>query len=655
MNNDSYKIVISLSHRRISFEYWLRDGENKLLPMPGGDWPSPLAFYCSQTGIIIGEDAARAAKSGTANAFDNYFERLSDGEAYQYGGQSKQIGNLLLDAAESVFRSFYRDILFNRYGSITENRANMPLMIVCENDIESNEKAYLTNLFKDSGYGRIRVVDYDKYIEQYIDDTLSKEYTCDNVLVAWSEGIDLRLTLFDVRSQRQKQSLLLKGLGVDPRMKYVKDLIWNDFKGQNPWLIKDREIMTIEKAASDFLNSTSPMVSELIPLSDGQSYRYSLIRTKVDFIQSDESQAIKLGLDQFLRISEIVNRNRTILLLRGTAAGNSYFEQNLSHGFLKVIRSDDKLRRGAMNLLLKEQIPVSEQKIETTQAPSNGGKNEPTSAQQHIVQLNSLNKEWRILRASLVGKEVDVVKSAIEVFLSKCDLVSGAEDLVADIKSYFAERTPKVDTEQIKAMGRKWREIKASAKGKVRMEDYSSARTILNEFIQECCAINGAEELVGSAKAELNQIPTIDEKKAPAKSLKEKKTDTSAHRVDNRHSVEAVINVRHASDKPKIEKEGGDLRDKGLELLSQNKVKEAREWYRKEGNTVKSGILNDIIRQQKGIELRVRTIDEYRKNKNIDQIGRIIKELETFVDLCDKVGLPASPYKKALIEYRKIK
>ena len=73
MTPDSYKIVISISHHRISYEYWQRDGEDKLVPMPSGNWPAPLAFYCSDTGIIMGEDAVRAAHSGITNAFDNYF------------------------------------------------------------------------------------------------------------------------------------------------------------------------------------------------------------------------------------------------------------------------------------------------------------------------------------------------------------------------------------------------------------------------------------------------------------------------------------------------------------------------------------------------------------------------------------------------------
>ncbi len=117
MNGDSYKIIISISHHRISFEYWQRDGENKLVSLPNGNWPAPLAFYCSDTGIVIGEDAVRAAHSGTTNAFDNYFERLVEDSTYTIGGQTRPIRNLLLDASESIFRDFFRHILFNRFGS----------------------------------------------------------------------------------------------------------------------------------------------------------------------------------------------------------------------------------------------------------------------------------------------------------------------------------------------------------------------------------------------------------------------------------------------------------------------------------------------------------------------------------------------------------
>lgn len=105
------------------------------------------------------------------------------------------------------------------------------------------------------------------------------------------------------------------------------------------------------------------MVSEWLTLSSGGKYKYSLNRTSVDFIQTDESQSLKAGLDSFLRNADIVDRSNILLLLRGVAAGNAYFEQNLGHGFLKIVRSNDILRNKTMSLLIAEDVPPLEVKI----------------------------------------------------------------------------------------------------------------------------------------------------------------------------------------------------------------------------------------------------------------------------------------------------
>jgi hypothetical protein len=588
MNNDSYKIILSLSHRRISFEYWLRDGEKGLVPMPHGNWPAPLAFYCSQTGIQIGEDAARAAKSGTANAFDNYFERLSDGETYSYGGQRKPLGNLLLDAAETVFRDFYCDILFNRYGSLVENRANMPLTIVCEADIESNERAYLTSLFKDCGYVRMKVTDYDSYIERYIRETMSKDYTSNQFLIAWTEGINLILTSFKIGSNSSKHSKIFKGLGVDPRLEYVKGLIWADIIGQNAWLSKEAEALVVEKVASDFLNSTKPMVSDRITLSDGEKYKYSLNRTNIDFIQSKEGIELRKGLDSFCKEIGVTNKSNITLLLRGVAAGNTYFEQNLSHGFAQTIRCDDKLRAKTMNLLIEEQTPCAVTVNEPPQEP------EPI-------------------------KEIQEVQP------------------------------PQVNIDQIKSLERKWREIKATAKGKVRAKNFSEANEVLTNFLNECSKIVGTSELIEKINVEIAAIP----KHASAVSQAPNNT-TKPRNAGAPQNIGKVQSNVVKTDRPAKVKEIGNT-DDGLEYIKQWKVKEARDWYRDKGDNSKSRMLSEIIRSKKGIDLRKNTIDDCRKNKNAEQINRIINELSDFIDLCDKVGLPAADYKKLLSDYRKIK
>src|SRR5699024_5601522 len=130
------------------------------------------------------------------------------------------------------------------------------------------------------------VIDYDTYIARFINESLSKDYNCEKVLVAWTEGIDLRLTLFNLNADSVNNHIVLRGLGIDPRLEYVKNLIWNDIIGQNPWLSRDLEDSILTKVAADFINSTAPMVSEWLTLSSGGKYKYSLNRTSVDFIQT---------------------------------------------------------------------------------------------------------------------------------------------------------------------------------------------------------------------------------------------------------------------------------------------------------------------------------------------------------------------------------
>lgn len=363
MNQDSYKIILSLSHYRIAFEYWLRDsGGQSLVGMPAGDWPAPLAFYCSPTGVIIGNDAARAARSGVVNAFDNYFSQVSSGATYTIGNQEKNLVYLLLDASEQIFRDFYKSVLLGRKGSLEDNRVSMPLTIVCESDIEPNEVANITGLFRDSGYSRVRVVSYDTYIDQYIREHLARTYSFDHVLVAWSEGEDLALTLFDHNDATPPMMTVLKGLGKDPRMEYVKNLVWEDVRGQNPWLQRQYEEIALEKVAHDFLASKDPLVNDKIVLSDGQKYRYSLNRAQIDYLPGDSDSQIRRGVERFLEQNGIIERSNVLLLLRGITPGNAYFERILSTGFGKVIRSDHKLRDKTMRLILEDNNDHDKQK-----------------------------------------------------------------------------------------------------------------------------------------------------------------------------------------------------------------------------------------------------------------------------------------------------
>lgn len=630
MTEDSYKIVISISHHRISYEYWQRDGEKRLVPMPDGNWPAPLAFFCSGTGIIVGEDAARAAHTGNANAFDNYFERSTGDGFYTIGGQTKPIRYLLLDVSESIFRDFFSKVLFSSYGSLSDNRDKMPLTIVCESDILPNESALLHRLFKNSGYNRVRVVKYGQYLNRYINTNISKKYGCNIVVVAWAEDTDLTFSIFDAVNCKELAIKSFENLGIDPRKKYVEDIIWADLIGQDGFLQRENEENALSAAAADILSSSRPLVKGEILLSNGYTYHYSLNRMTIDCIQSPEGKSIKESLEKFLADNGITDRAKALLILRGVTANNSFFEQNLCPGFPKTIKADKKLRDDVMNLIISEVIP---------EAPTPPAPIDPPSPPNVL----EIEKRWKRIRAEakgkyLVGKHQEAVQM-LQNFLSDCQTVSGIDEVIAEIKAEIAE-IQTADPVLIKSLERQWREIKASSKGKLRSGNTSEALSDIKKFRDKVQGVNGADKLIESIDRELFSI----------------QSDKSQHPATECNVGDVYVSPKSAEKPQKVSKtQNAEEHTTGQELIKQGKLKEARDWYRAHNDSNMAGVLTEIIRAQKGIELRKSGIEDCRKTRSKDQISRIIKEIQEYIELCEKAGINTAKYKKLLAEYNGIK
>ena len=634
MTEDSYKIVISISHHRISYEYWQRDGEKRLGPMPDDNWPAPLAFFCSGTGIIVGEDAARAAHTGIANAFDNYFERSTGDGFYTIGGQTKPIRYLLLDVSESIFRDFFSKVLFSSYGSLSDNRDKMPLTIVCESDILPNESALLHRLFKNSGYNRVRVVKYGQYLNRYINTNISKKYGCNIVVAAWAEDTDLTFSIFDAVNCKELAIKSFENLGIDPRKKYVEDIIWADLIGQDGFLQRENEENALSAAAADILSSSRPLVKGEILLSNGYTYHYSLNRMTIDCIQSPEGKSIKESLEKFLADNGITDRAKALLILRGVTANNSFFEQNLCPGFPKTIKADKKLRDDVMNLIISEVIP------ETPYPP---GPIDPPSPPKVDDWKREIEKRWKRIRAEakgkyLVGKRQEAVQM-LQDFLSYCQTVSGIDEVIAEIKAEIAE-IQNVDPVLIKSLERQWREIKASSKGKLRSGNTSEALSDIKKFRDKVQGVNGADKLIESIDRELFSI----------------QSDKSQHPATECNVGDVYVSPKSAEKPQKVSKtQNAEEHTTGQELIKQGKLKEARDWYRAHNDSNMAGVLTEIIRAQKGIELRKSGIEDCRKTRSKDQISRIIKEIQEYIELCEKAGINTAKYKKLLAEYNGIK
>lgn len=703
MTDNSYKIIISISHRSISYEYWQKDGGNRLMPMPMGIWPAPLAFYCNGSEVLIGHGAHRAASNRNSGAFDSYFELLPKGLKYSLGGYEREFNKILTDASDPILGDFYSSVLYNDYGTLDDNKPYMPLTIVCESDVIPDERASLKRQFGIAGYSRVQVQDYQQFIDRYVKDVLARKYDSDKVLVVWTEGYDLTLTLFDTRDAVAPQTEVYEGLGIDPRMEYVENLIWESIINQNPWKDREEERAVIAKAASDFLASKEPIVTDFIVLSDGQKYRYSLNRNSISYLPGDRKAQIKDKLDRFLR-DRGAEKGRTLLLLRGVAANNDYFEQTMRSGFSYTIKSDRDLRERVMRQIidLKDEDSLFEIK-------------------QEVSNISETVKE--------IGKQVDKIESEVQTREPKSQpepiktepTKKEIPDLPPIPKSSFSSNfnspppppgmpvppplppealkpsVSKQENKQIKELGREWKYISAQANGKVRQKLYKEALEMLNEFGNKCRDINGIDKihdelakLTESINAKLSEKEkTGEHEKEDAKILEREWRELRALAKNKKYQSEALLKLQDFHSKIKSVPETEHIRnlvetelqklsidtqagitvqssseplatasksnDEGQLLISDGKLKEARDWYRGKGEADKARDIQSLIRALPSVNRRVDTIADYRSNRNMDQIKRIIKELEECIALCKRVGYDYAKYQKSLAEYKRIK
>ena len=672
MSQDNYKVIISLSHHRIAYEYWQRDGEDKLVPISGGDWPAPLAFYCRPHGeIIIGQEAISAINANQQGAFDNFFGLLGSDVTYSYGGQTRHINNLLLDASEPIFENFYREVLYFPPGAIISNRASMPLSIVCESDVSGSQRAFLTREFTNAGYANVRVLMYDEYIGQYIKDVLSEQFDCDYVLVAWTEGKDLTLSLFNKKQVKPVATTTLPNMGVDPRVEFVKNRIWERVLGQNGWMKTRRaeQETIIHDAAIQFLNSGKVAVNnDTVTLTDGRPYFYSLNRNEITLnVQGEAGAKLRVMTEDFLSKNglDVNKRKRVLLLLRGTAADNDYFVQNMGTGYAYVLKSDSKLRDKAMRLILED----------------NGGK-EP-EAEELEVEIYEGPVDAETVAASAQPQKQRVTPPRPNPTPKPEKKAQPAQP---------TPPTPEDDDEivleldwteaDIRKFRRNWREMKADVEGKIRSGKTAEAKKLLEDFISETEIQKGVEPEIAQARALLDGITPAAQPIAKAREPRHKDgeihpngkwvwvssanggkgdwrvlggpTQKKSEKSEDSTVLKGATQTPSVAQKVKPGTSKAQLSE-GATLVSEGKLTEARNWFRQNGNPEMAADLQRIIREQKGIDIRVATIDSHRKAKNLEQIARIRTELKNFIELCEKTGVNADKYKQALAEYKKIK
>lgn len=531
MNGD-FKVIISISHHQISFEFWRKGAGDMLQPIktqanPSGGWPVPLSVFIKTNGsIIIGKDATIAANQGTPNAFTNIFERMSNPNEYYDYGQKKPLSYLLLDTAEVVFRDFFERMLFSSKGRLEQNRSTMPIIFVCEDDIHPNEKAHLRDLFLNSGYGCVAVEDLKTQIDHYTKREKVNLFSQSNVLVVRSYEDDLLINLFDMRGQRKPCSSKLSGGGIDPRLERVVQKIWEKiYYKAGGGLRLENERKFIEEAAKSFLLSSEPGGFSSLVLSDGRQYTYNIFKSDIVNIPGGSMQWIN-EIRYFLSANQASPEDTLLVLYGDTSKNSSVVDSLIGLGFSKIEYADDAWRFNVLRAIIDEPIPV-----QTPREPVSGFDNSNLNPHQP-----SYGQDGNILGAqvsSLPNPQQGATQSLNNGGLSFGTGTSGFNEKInlADIASPSNQQKPSINVQpnggmqpQTKpSLQREWRQVTAKVNGMIRSAFYDKALAELEPFLK-LCEQQGVTDLIplvgekiAAVKKELGKRPNNTEEIAKLK------------------------------------------------------------------------------------------------------------------------------------------
>lgn len=354
-----YRVVITLSHRTIAFEYNQNGADGLLLPFPETSNPEALAFYCEADRVVVGNEGRAAVEAGMTGAFSDYFKLITEGRTFKYCGTDQPHRDLLRYALEDRFRVFFRSILISK-GTLDDNRSTMPLLFVLENDIQPNERRVVEDLFRNAGYGCMAFTPVDDYVQRLA----AGRRPGQRVLSAWSDGTDLILSLMFPDGSRKMHSL--PGLGTDPRIRHVVEKLYDDLKSEL-WTTLEDEQEYLTRVGREFIMSKAPELDGTVTLSDGMEHGIYLSKIWLNSIPMPESDRLQRALASFLEQNGCTDRSPVVLLLRGALTGNDYFKQQLSNGFGEVVELDDALRAQLNKLMVAQ--PIRPIEISTTPPP----------------------------------------------------------------------------------------------------------------------------------------------------------------------------------------------------------------------------------------------------------------------------------------------
>ncbi len=677
-----YKIIILLSRHNISFEFIL-DGQKVPSHMPKGKWPAPLAFFATDKGIIVGHEAARAAKSGTYNAFDNYFELISTDATYSSGSNTEPIRKIFLEGAEAVFENFFQSVLFNRNGKLFENRDKMPLYIVCEADVKDEERIHIKTLFTEAGYKHVSAT----YMNDSLAELAKTKHEADYVLTVWADGFDLSLNLFDTHNGGIVEQKLVPELGRDPRVDRLYRNVWGQIVSNNSFLNAEIEKPQLMDVVTAFMNSPKYEEYQTVVLSDHEQYHVLLQRPQM--LDSDESKRLRCEIADMLS-RHGASRANTAIALRGIAATNEFFYDNVGDGWRLVNRTNIDLRNEALLQLLAKPSDAGGTTTSTKpELPESGDTTQtykPEPDKQKL--LAELKKKWRIVSATAKGlwrvEKFDIAISQLVKF--KEEIPSGEifapvlkeVEVAITMAQNELKRTPDNggptpppsgptppppdDDKLLKDWQRKKKVCLADANGKVRVGAPADAIKVCQDFLATIPtgdAFDNMRTEVRDKIAEYQKLltPTKPEKAPTRPTVRPAKPTAKSPQPLAPTSVPPKPTVSKQSKEPTpAPPKSAAPTGEGYRLIKEGKLRDARDWFKEHSQSEVVKKLSKLIREQQSIRTySTKDLPQLKAKRDKARLAEILNDVKSYIESAQELGFIDTDAYSLLKELHKLK
>ena len=325
----NFCVLVKISKYKISL--WYQSGTSPYEQLFIKDSNEiPLYFYVNGTDFIFGEGlAVERYNSNDPNAFGNYFDIIKDpSNHFNIAGNKKPVKQLLYHGIEKYLNFFITQVLYKN-DSLESYRQNFPLRFWFEQDIEEKEKSLIENLFTEAGYDNIEQINYN----QCLFEVLSKNKVINSdssILILNGISNTLYMELYKSSKDFSNTFSKLDGLGADPSVKILAEMILEDILAQESYLTldKEKEVNSLLTYAAEKLENVTPIIKGEAKLSDGKKHYFEVKQRVINdrLLYNSTDSILYASINDLLSTNNIILQNLIILL--GTKDINTNYLTN---------------------------------------------------------------------------------------------------------------------------------------------------------------------------------------------------------------------------------------------------------------------------------------------------------------------------------------